>query len=126
MSGGMRACTGGRGVEEEEEEGPWGPPCWFNANRLGKQSNERERGRERGRREASGKRGPVRHVKLTNRSGLAGFRIPRVIGRDPVAPSGTVVSPRFASFRESGVRAPSNPFSTHDAHPHTLAVSWPS
>ncbi|KAK1133093.1 hypothetical protein K0M31_014452 [Melipona bicolor] len=48
MSGGMRACTGGRGVveeEEEEEEGPWGPPCWFNANRLGKRSNETEEGR---------------------------------------------------------------------------------
>lgn len=94
MSSGMRACTGGR-AEEEEEEGPWAA---FNANRLGKQSIEGWGGE-------AGKRGPVRHVKLTNRSGLAGFRIPRVIGRDPVAPSGTVVSPRptyLSSFRERG------------------------
>ena len=56
-------------------------------------SNE-PRARREGGGEEDGKQGTARHVKLTNRSGLAGFRIPRVIGRDPVARSGTVVSPR--------------------------------
>lgn len=111
-----RAYTGGRGVEEEEE----GPRARVQCQTTWQTVQE---GSGNG-----GKRGTVRHVKLTNRSGLAGFRIPRVIGRDPVARSGTMVSPRSTarprSVREGTARArQATPLPrTPDAHPHILAL----
>ena len=82
-----RRRRGRRRRRRRRRRRPLGPA--FNANRPTGQTEAAGGGGE-----GDGKQGTARHVKLTNRSGLAGFRIPRVIGRDPVAPSGTVVSPR--------------------------------